>query len=240
MLFGRKWIATILVLLVFGSPALAQSMRAGQELSIVLELGALENAGPPRLLAGELLLTYEFDSDPASGRVHTVQAAFSHENYSVLHPFSRNENGVYVLLTEIPHNSDPLYYRLVVDGTWTVDPNNANRAVDRWGVTLSEIVVRPEPLASRVPVVYSGGEVEFVLRAEPGSRVSIAGSFNAWDPFMTPLFETEPGVYRRRLRVGAGEHFYYYVVDGFRLPDPENDETRWNRNGQQVSVLRVD
>jgi hypothetical protein len=240
MLIRRKWIAVLIILVSLSPLAAAQNMLLGKDLNVVLELGALTEAEAPRILGGELLLTYAFDSDPESERVHTVQAAFSHENYSVLHPFLRNENGVFLLLTEIPNTSEPLLYRLIVDGTWTTDPNNPHRSVDQWGVPLSEIVVRPQALASRVPVVHDGGEVEFVLRAAPNSRVSIAGSFNAWDPFMTPLFEIEPGVYRRRLRVGAGEHFYYYIVDGLRLPDPENDERRWNRSGRQVSVLRVE
>ena len=240
MLIRRKWTATILLLAALTPLALAQNMLSGQDLSVVLELGALTEASPPRILGGRLLLTYDFDTDPASGRVHTVQAAFSHEDFSALYPFMRNENGVFLLLTDIPETSEPLTYRLIVDGTWTTDPNNTRRSLDRWGVPLSEIIVRPPAPGSRIPVVHGGGEVEFILRAAPNSRVSVAGSFNAWDPFMTPLFEIEPGVYRRRVRVGAGEHFYYYVVDGLRLPDPENDERRWNRSGHQVSVLRTE
>ena len=67
----------------------------------------------------------------------------------------------------------------------------------------------------------------------------VRGSFNGWDPFMTPLRETSPGVFSRRLRLGTGEHLYYYVVDGLRLPDPGNNERKWHRTGLVVSVVSL-
>lgn len=208
---------------------------------MTLEVGSVERASAPRFLGDHLLFTYAFGPGRHDGRIHSVEIAFAHENFSALYAFERNTNDVYVLLYDVPPELEEVRYRLVVDGIWTTDPNNPDRVVDRWGVALSRTTVpRVERTLTRVPVTYPDGTVEFVVTAPPGSSVSVVGSFNGWDPFMTPLREVEPGRFSRRLRLGTGEHLYYYVVDGLRLPDPRNDRRRWHTSGLVVSVVSLD
>jgi hypothetical protein len=63
--------------------------------------------------------------------------------------------------------------------------------------------------------------VRFVLAAPDARQVSVAGTFNQWDPRATPLVRTGSGVWTATLRLPAGQHQYAFVVDGGRwVPDP--------------------
>lgn len=209
----------------------------------MLEVGSLETASAPQIIGDRLVFSYTFRDGPelrGTNRVHSVEIAFAHENYSILRPFARNEQDVYVYLHPLEPGREEYRYRLVVDGIWIADPLNPDRIRDRWGVTVSRTTISlPERTALATPIVRAANDVEFVLRAPEGSRVNVVGSFNGWDPFMTELRESEPGIYSRRLRLGPGEHLYYYVVDGLRLPDPQNSERRWHVSGMTVSVLSL-
>ena len=206
----------------------------------MIELGGLTESAAPRMLAGRLLLTYDFGPGRHDGRVHAVGAAFAHENWSVIHAFSRNQNDIYVLLVDPPDGAVALEYRLIVNGIWTVDPENPDQVADRWGVRLSRAALPSvERTVTESPIVHADGTVEFIVTAPPGSRVSVAGTFNGWDPFVAPLTEVRPGYFWRRTRLGPGEHLYYFMVDGLRLPDPLNRIRKWDLDGAVVSVVRT-
>ena len=216
------------------------SAAFSQDQSLTLEAGGLKTAGPPRLFGQDVLLSYQFAEEERPGQIHTVQAAFEHESYSLLHPFRSNEAGVFILRVNVPEDLTTVRYRLVVDGLWTVDPNAPSEAVDRWGVRISQFTVSPDrPRNREYPSVTADGTVEFRVLAESGRSVAIVGSFNGWDPFMTPMMETQPGTYSRILRLPEGEHLYYFMIDGLRLPDPGNALRRWNVDGMPVSVVRL-
>ena len=231
----KKRIPLIAIVLLFSSTA------GAQDLGVTLEVGSLDEASAPRVLGDRLLFSYSFGPGRHDGRIHAVEIAFAHEDFSRLHAFARNANDIYVFLYEVPPELDEVRYRLVVDGIWTTDPRNPDRVVDRWGVALSRTAVpRIERTLTQAPIRHPDGTVEFIVTAPAGSSVSVAGSFNGWDPFMTPLREIEPGRFSRRLRLGSGEHLYYYVVDGLRVPDPKNERRRWHTSGLVVSVVSLD
>ena len=50
----------------------------------------------------------------------------------------------------------------------------------------------------------------------PGSRLGVAGSFNGWDPWRTPLREVEPGRFELDLKLPRGTHRIQLVL---RRPD---------------------
>ncbi|TVR02637.1 MAG: hypothetical protein EA403_08720 [Spirochaetaceae bacterium] len=157
-----------------------------------------------------------------------------------------------------------LEYRLVVDGIWTSDPANPNERISPDGVRLSrvDLPARPAP-PSHNPMTVSAEQrlVRFVL--EPGDTttgdllsvlgrqtffdadrpldVRIAGSFNRWDPFMHVLREVpgRPGRWEIELAVPPGNHSYYFVVNGIRIIDPHNPQTRYHREGYYVSFFSV-
>ncbi len=76
----------------------------------------------------------------------------------------------------------------------------------------------PGKPASPAPLVT----VRFVLVAPDAREVSLAGTFNQWDPHATPLVRTgSTGVWTATLTLPTGQHQYAFVVDGARwVPDP--------------------
>ena len=173
-------------------------------------------------------------------------------------PNETMDTRVFALAYSPPEDLERLEYRIVVDGLWQTDPMNPNTVLDANGVPRSvfELPDRPQT-ALGVPRVFEDGRVEFIfepgagdtvetirdvmidLGTNEGLRVSVAGSFNNWDPFMHRLRETEPGVYRLTLRVPPGRHHYYLVVDGRRILDPENDTRTRHRGGFRVCSFTV-
>ena len=211
-----------------------------QDPNLTLEIGGLREAGPPRPFGRSILFSYGFPGPVKEGQIHTVQAAFEHESYNRLHVFNLNDNGVHVLVVATPRDVSALRYRLVVDGVWTIDPHAPSEVTDRWGVRISEFQVPVTATATvEYPAVSAEGLVEFRILAESGQSVALVGSFNGWDPFMTPMTETRPGVYSRIVRLTEGEHLYYFRIDGLRLPDPHNAARRWNADGMAVSVVQL-
>jgi len=64
--------------------------------------------------------------------------------------------------------------------------------------------------------------VRFVLVAPGAQHVSLAGTFNHWDPRATPLVRSGAGdLWTATLLLPPGQHQYAFVVDGTRwVPDP--------------------
>jgi len=82
---------------------------------------------------------------------------------------------------------------------------------------------RPSP--TRPAPAQRGGDsvyVRFVLYAPAARQVSVAGSFNRWDPQAAPLARMDGGgVWSVTLPLPAGQHQYAFVVDGKNwIPDP--------------------
>lgn len=206
-------------------------------MTLDLSLNGLRQAQPPHLVGDVLILSYR----PASAAdVRFVGARFATENYALLHVFSKNQYGVYVLDYEVPENTLVMRYRMVVDGLWVNDPSNPEIEADGQGNLISLFTIEKEPQRPTVnPRREPDGSITFVFRGQPGRRVTIQGDFNNWDPFMSQLAETESGVYRITLRLVPGGHWYRFFVDGNRLLDRYNSETAVDPDGQPVSYFEV-
>ncbi len=209
---------------------------AAQPQTLDLALNGLKQAQPPHLVDDVLILSYS----PSRERVRFVGARFDTESYRVLHVFSRNQYGIFVLDYEVPENTSVIRYRLVVDGLWVNDPTNPDSQADDQGNLISLFTIQQEPERPIVnPRVEPDGRVTFVFRGAPGQRVTIQGDFNNWDPFMNQLVETDPGLYRITLRLLPGAHWYRFFTDGQRVLDRYNSDTAEDPDGQPVSYFEL-
>lgn len=83
-------------------------------------------------------------------------------------------------------------------------------------------------------------QVRFSLEAAPGSQVSVAGTFNNWDPMANPMQDNpKSGVYRTALRIPPGRYEYKFVVNGEWRTDPNCPAGVSNEFGDMNSVLTV-
>lgn len=82
--------------------------------------------------------------------------------------------------------------------------------------------------------------VTFSVRAEPGSKVFIAGSFNNWDPSSKAMADKKgDGLYTATLSLAPGSYQYKFVIDGTWCADPECADWIQNDHGTLNSVKHV-
>ena len=82
--------------------------------------------------------------------------------------------------------------------------------------------------------------VDFELKAEPGAKVFIAGTFNDWDPTQVKMHDrNQDGTYRTSLLLPKGRHEYKFVVNGAWCADPTCAEWSPNSYGTLNSVVTV-
>jgi 1,4-alpha-glucan branching enzyme len=96
----------------------------------------------------------------------------------------------------------------------------------------AEVAVKAEPKKKRV--VLS-------VKAEPGSTVYVAGSFNEWNPTDKKLVDKKgDGIYTATIILPPGIYEYKFVINGVWTLDPDPDRD-WTQNGLGTlnSVLRV-
>jgi 1,4-alpha-glucan branching enzyme len=83
-------------------------------------------------------------------------------------------------------------------------------------------------------------KVVFECKAEPGSEVFVAGTFNQWDPRSHPLCDLlDRGRFLAAVPVPPGRHEYKFVINNEWLADPGCSEYAPNDHGSHNSVLEV-
>jgi hypothetical protein len=114
-------------------------------------------------------------------------------------------------LTRAPQRSTR---RRLLERAWVLVPTLAAAAVLLVWLGRTE---RPRAVDNDSAVT-----VRFVLVAPGAHAVSVAGTFNQWDPRAMPLVRSGPeGTWTATLKLPAGQHQYAFVVDGVRwVPDP--------------------
>ena len=176
----------------------------------------------------------------APSGTQVVSLALEHEDYRHFYTYEKNKHGIFILTMPIPEGIYEIRYRLVIDGLWTVDPK-AEIIRDSRGVQISSVNIpiestAPTPGIKRLP----DGSTRFVYYGDSGSRVSLVGDFNRWDPFLTPMEESliHPGVFAVSLNLPPDSRFYRFVVDGYEIPDPENPAGTRNGWGETASIIQ--
>ncbi len=80
-------------------------------------------------------------------------------------------------------------------------------------------------------------QIDFQLDAPRAFTVSVAGSFNDWNPSRTPLKKNRYGVWKTTLSLLPGRYEYRFVVDGQWTDDPTAKESVANPYGSRNSVI---
>jgi CubicO group peptidase (beta-lactamase class C family) len=100
----------------------------------------------------------------------------------------------------------------------------------------------PADLTARrvaLPAPSLKGNTVFRLKGfDDAQIVSLAGSFNNWNPSQT-LFAREGNEWVSRIDLAPGKHTYKFIVDGVWMTDPGNPLTEDDGNGNTNSVLTL-
>jgi 1,4-alpha-glucan branching enzyme len=141
---------------------------------------------------------------------------------------------------EAPEGLAEIEYRLVLDGLWTTDPANPLSRRDRVSGIANSLVIMPQ--AKKEPVLRENpkGILNFSFKGPPGETVTVAGSFNHWDPFMYELEEYPEGVYTLSLSLPPGTYQYLFFHRGERYLDPYNFRRAYTREGDAASEVVIE
>ncbi len=81
--------------------------------------------------------------------------------------------------------------------------------------------------------------VRIEFHHEQAQAVSIAGTFNDWNPTTTPMIALGEGRWGKELALPPGRYEYLFVVDGVWICDPSAPGQVPNPHGGHNSVLIV-
>jgi hypothetical protein len=148
------------------------------------------------------------------------------------------DSGMLFHIQTVPPEIRDLDYRMIIDGLWTTDPLNPQKAAGPSGLTLSRVHL-PERKQQPSPFDAPPGSLQFTYNAPPGESVTVAGSFNGWDPFMYEMKEVRPGSYSLTLALPPGVYQYVFFHRGEQIPDPYNPSKVYTKNGRIASQAEV-
>ena len=86
---------------------------------------------------------------------------------------------------------------------------------------------------------HESNRIHFEFASPTAESVAIAGTFNEWQPNVTPMIALGQGRWAKDLALPPGDYEYCLVVDGQWTPDPEAAETVPNPFGGVNSVRKV-
>jgi len=197
----------------------------------------------------------------ANSNIQRMGIAFSHENFANIYRFTPlvipqdrinpillpgekvpspyRDSGIQFYIKRIPNHLKELEYRLIVNGLWITDPTHSHSRRDPIsGLSVSVITVPPR---TRTPNPLNGlpDGLTFTLNAPPGETITVAGSFNRWDPFMYELREGPAGVYQLTIPLPPGTYQYVFFHRGQRFTDPFNPRRMYAQDGRAASVIVV-
>jgi hypothetical protein len=213
----------------------------------------IQRPGPPELYEDGVIFT-------APSTYRRVGIAFAHEGFSRIYWFQKllfvkdngpppargkpppeqyQDSGVLFYVYTPPQDEGDLEYRLIIDGLWVKDPLNPLSRRDGSSGIIRSVVSLPE---YEIPHSVSGGSpgsLSFRYEAPPGETITVAGSFNGWDPFMYELRENSPGRYSLTLPVPPGTYQYAFYHRGERFTDPYNYNLVYTGDGKSASEAVV-
>lgn len=170
-------------------------------------------------------------------------------------PMIRNRYGVYHTVIPVnfkDRNEEEISnyeYKFKVDGLFDFDNENPSRRADGEGSYYSEYIletvdfekqVSSEVMESEMEEDMDFHTVEFRIHKPEASVISLVGDFNGWNPEHDYLRKDKDGIFRLRKKLKPGEYLYHYVIDGEKVLDTYNSETRFRADTEElVSFLFV-
>ena len=239
----KKFILTLIFLvsvLVMPFAATAQAVLSDEELDYAEMVTKITKVRAPYIQGDYLIFTAKKDS-------RFVGVAFDFENFHTIHAYKihnlkNNENevidSIFFYILKIPKRITKIAYRMVVDGLWTVDPENEIQEYDmNTGLVLSAVdVTRKIKPATEV---LEKGLVRFVYQGRSGQQVRLGGSFTNWDSWIYEMKEVKPGLYQFELSLPPGTYQYAYFSGMNTIVDTTNPERCYTRDGKTASQITV-
>jgi hypothetical protein len=197
----------------------------------------------------------------AASSLRRMGVAFAHESFSDIHwytqlavsqdrmnmiilpgekfPSPYKDSGLQFFVLQVPDYLREVEYRLVINGLWTIDPANPKFRRDPVSGLSMSVVSMPLRPANYNPMNGLPEGLDFNFFGPPGETVTVAGSFNGWDPFMYELREGPAGHYSLKIPLPPGIYQYVFFHRGQRFTDPHNPRRSYARDGSAASEVVI-
>jgi len=251
-------IFTILILSVSFAPVFLTAQQTAEfeweTFEIIDRIMSIREPGAPIIYDNFVIFS-------ADSSIRRVGISFAYENFSNIYwyrpllvsqdranpillpgekvPSRYIDSGVQFHVHQVPENLSELEYRLIINGLWTVDPiNPQTRRNSSSGLSMS--ILRIPDRAVRIhPLRGLPDGLLFTFKGPPGETVTVAGTFNAWDPFMYELKEGPEGVYSIIIPLPSGTYQYVFFHRGRRYADIFNQRRIYSFDGMIASEITV-
>jgi len=244
----------LLLMLIFSFIPVTAEAENWESYELIERLLSISSPGTPLIYKDFVIFT-------ADTSLRKVGIAFAHENFAYTYWFKQlllpqdplnapippgkkvpdpyKDSGIQFHVLEVPEDLKEIGYRLVINGLWTTDPNNPLTRRDLVsGLILSVVSMPPRPIKLD-PLKGLPEGLTFTFNGPPGETVTVAGSFNSWDPFMYELKENPAGVYTLTLPLPPGTYQYVFFCQGKRFVDLNNPRRSYSREGKASSEITV-
>lgn len=131
-------------------------------------------------------------------------------------------------------------YKILVDGIWQQDPYNPHWEFNRHGEKVSILTV-PRKLLTypNNPIKIGPNRYKFWFKAPDAQRVSIAGSFNHYNPWEGIMKKDRNNIWTIEIQVFPGTHYYCFVADGVWKTDPTITTKAYNEFNRNFSKVVI-
>jgi 1,4-alpha-glucan branching enzyme len=165
-------------------------------------------------------------------------------------PMKRNKYGVFYLVvkTDFRNRKEELIknfeYKFQVDNIFEPDPTHSNQVSDGVGSYYSEFTLEENEFDKQTFSGVIEDElledldfmiVEFRIYKPKASVISLVGDFNQWNPEHDYLLKDGNGVFTIRKKLRPGEYLYNLIVDGEKILDLYNPNTRHRVESDELS-----
>ena len=212
--------------------------------------------GPSAPVIQEKFVIFTADSN-----IRRIGVSFAHENFAQIYwyrqllnpqsgldpillpgekvPSPYKDSGIQFFVYTVPDYVNDLEYRLIINGLLTVDPvNPQNRRDPVSGLAYSFLRIPPRTIKHN-PLDGLPEGLNFRFKGPPGETVTVAGTFNNWDPFMFELRESPAGIYSITIPLPPGSYQYVFYHRGERFADPNNPQQVFSKEGGIVSEIMI-
>lgn len=155
-------------------------------------------------------------------KARKVMLSGTFNNWSTMHTrMEKTEKGWSITFPLKPGEYE---YKYIVDGNWTIDPENYNR--------------RDNEAGSQNSVVFVYNHRFFLEGYSHARRVMVGASFNGWSDRGLRMTKTAAG-WELPLWVREGTHAYKFIVDGKWILDPKARVNRPDGKGNENSFFSI-
>jgi hypothetical protein len=136
-------------------------------------------------------------------------------------PMQKCDSGWYIRMALHPGK---YLYKYIIDGRWTIDPQNKEKEANEHGTFNS--------------IVYVYNHIFELQGYTNAKKVYLSGIFNNWNPKSLSMIKTVEG-WKLPIFLCDGTYSYKYIVDRNWITDPDNPLIRKDGNGNLNSYIEV-